>query len=116
MPLPPHNSTVQTNGASGLATHRSRERRRRINMTAPRRLLSRLSLLAVVALVAACGTPAAQAPQATSAPAATQAPAATAAPAQPAANGPELTMWTWKVFHVPGLEAVAKNFEAKEGI
>lgn len=25
-------------------------------------------------------------------------------------------MWTWKVFHVPGLEAIAKNFEAETGI
>lgn len=29
---------------------------------------------------------------------------------------PELTMWTWKLFHVPGLEAIAKNFEAQAGI
>jgi multiple sugar transport system substrate-binding protein len=28
----------------------------------------------------------------------------------------ELTMWTWKIFHVPGLEAVAANFEAETGI
>ncbi|MBZ0298233.1 MAG: ABC transporter substrate-binding protein [Anaerolineae bacterium] len=28
----------------------------------------------------------------------------------------ELTMWTWKIFHVPGLEAVAANFEADTGI
>src|SRR5512146_780414 len=28
----------------------------------------------------------------------------------------ELTMWTWKLNHVPGLEAVAKDFEAKTGI
>ncbi|MBZ0296218.1 MAG: ABC transporter substrate-binding protein [Anaerolineae bacterium] len=27
-----------------------------------------------------------------------------------------LTMWTWKIFHVPGLEAVAANFEAETGI
>ncbi|OQA44159.1 MAG: glycerol-3-phosphate transporter periplasmic binding protein [Chloroflexi bacterium ADurb.Bin325] len=25
-------------------------------------------------------------------------------------------MWTWKVFHVPGLEAIAKNFEETEGV
>ncbi len=25
-------------------------------------------------------------------------------------------MWTWKVAHVPGLQAIAKNFEAKTGI
>ena len=24
-------------------------------------------------------------------------------------------MWTWKVAHVPGLETIAKNFEAKTG-
>jgi multiple sugar transport system substrate-binding protein len=75
-----------------------------------------LSLFALVTLVAACGTNATPIVQSTSAPAATKAPDATAAPAQPAATGPELTMWTWKVFHVPGLEAVAKNFEAKEGV
>ncbi len=28
----------------------------------------------------------------------------------------ELTMWTWKIFHVPGLQAVADNFEAETGI
>jgi multiple sugar transport system substrate-binding protein len=28
----------------------------------------------------------------------------------------ELTMWTWKIFHVPGLEAIAANFEAETGI
>lgn len=28
----------------------------------------------------------------------------------------ELTMWTWKIFHVPGLEVVAANFEAETGI
>lgn len=28
----------------------------------------------------------------------------------------ELTMWTWKLNHKPGLEAVAKDFEAKTGI
>ena len=27
-----------------------------------------------------------------------------------------LDMWTWKIFHVPGLEAVAANFEAETGI
>src|SRR5260221_7482450 len=32
------------------------------------------------------------------------------------AAGVELRMWTWKLFHGPGLEAVAKNFEAKTGI
>jgi ABC-type glycerol-3-phosphate transport system substrate-binding protein len=28
----------------------------------------------------------------------------------------ELDFWTWKIFHVPGLEAVAANFEAETGI
>jgi ABC-type glycerol-3-phosphate transport system substrate-binding protein len=27
-----------------------------------------------------------------------------------------LTMWTWKIAHVPGLKAIAQNFEAKTGI
>ncbi len=83
-------------------------------MNVPRRVLGQLSLtLLIPLLVAACGAPAATAPQATTAPQAN----ATAAPvAATIAAGPELTMWTWKVFHVPGLEAVAKNFEAKEGI
>jgi len=42
------------------------------------------------------------------------APAAT--PSAPAEKPVELTMWTWKVFHVPGLEAIAKNFEKETGI
>lgn len=28
----------------------------------------------------------------------------------------ELDMWTWKIFHVPGLEAIAANFETETGI
>jgi multiple sugar transport system substrate-binding protein len=57
-----------------------------------------LSLLLVAAFaLSACGV---------KAPAATQAPA----------KAVELTMWTWKVNHVPGLQAVAKDFEAKTGI
>ncbi|MCP4165793.1 MAG: carbohydrate ABC transporter substrate-binding protein [Chloroflexi bacterium] len=49
------------------------------------------------------------------------APAAPAAPAQEpaeeAAEAPtELSLWTWKIFHVPGLKAIAKNFEEKTGI
>ena len=71
-----------------------------------------LSLLLIVAFaLSACGAPAA----ATQAPANQQpeAPAATQAPAKEAVA---LTMWTWKVNHVPGLEAVAKDFEAKTGI
>jgi ABC-type glycerol-3-phosphate transport system substrate-binding protein len=27
-----------------------------------------------------------------------------------------LTMWTWKIAHIPGLQAIAKDFEAKTGI
>lgn len=42
----------------------------------------------------------------------TTAPEVTATTAGPV----ELTMWTWKINHVPGLEAVAKDFEAKTGI
>jgi multiple sugar transport system substrate-binding protein len=63
-----------------------------------------LSLLLVAAFIlAACG---AKVP-------------ATSAPASGGDSGKspvELTMWTWKVNHVPGLEAVAKDFEAKTGI
>ncbi|HMB23507.1 MAG: ABC transporter substrate-binding protein [Chloroflexota bacterium] len=77
-----------------------------------------LSLLLIGTMIlSACGA------QAPATPAATQAPAteasATEAPATeaPAGNEPvELTMWTWKLNHVPGLEAVAKNFEAETGI
>ena len=54
-------------------------------------------LTIIMAMVAAC------------APAATQTPTAAPAPAK------TLTMWTWKVAHVAGLEAIAKNFEAKTG-
>ena len=85
-------------------------------MNTPRRVLARLSLLVLVPMIAAaCGSPATPAAQPTAAPQATPVPAATTVPTQ-AAAAPELTLWTWKVFHVPGLEAVAKNFEAKEGI
>jgi ABC-type glycerol-3-phosphate transport system substrate-binding protein len=60
-----------------------------------------MSLLLVAAFIlAACGAPAPAKPAATEAP----------------AKAVELTMWTWKVNHVPGLEAVAKDFEAKTGI
>lgn len=68
-------------------------------------------LLALTMIITACA-------QTPAAPAVTQkAPAE--APATEAATEPaavELTMWTWKVNHVPGLEAVAKNFEAETGI
>ena len=85
-------------------------------MTAPRRTtLGRFATIAIVAMtVAACGTPATQAPQATTAPSSNQT-QATTAPAQPASDV-GLTMWTWKLFHVPGLQAIAKNYEAKTGI
>ena len=33
-----------------------------------------------------------------------------------AGNGVTLTMWTWKVFHVPAWQAVAKAFKAQTGI
>ena len=84
-------------------------------MTAPRRTLSRFAAVALVSLtVAACGTPATQAPQPTAAPQSDQT-QATSAPAEPASDV-SLTMWTWKLFHVPGLQAIAKNYEAKTGI
>jgi ABC-type glycerol-3-phosphate transport system substrate-binding protein len=70
------------------------------------KLLAVFMLLAVVA--SACG------PATTAAP--TQ-PSEATQPPQPTGAGPvELTFWTWKVNHVPGLEAVAKNFEAETGI
>ncbi len=81
------------------------------------KVLYTLSLLLVgVMILSACGTPAtatqAPAPQAPE----TQAPVPAATEA-PATSAPvELTMWTWKLNHVPGLEAVAKNFEAQTGI
>src|SRR2546427_12710461 len=28
----------------------------------------------------------------------------------------KLTMWTWKIAHIPGLQAIAKDFEARTGI
>jgi multiple sugar transport system substrate-binding protein len=77
-------------------------------------VLTKFAAFALVSLiVAACATPAAPAPQAaTTAPQQEQ---ATAAPAAPAA-GTELTMWTWKLFHVPALEQIAKNYEDKTGV
>src|SRR5436190_16987615 len=70
------------------------------------KLLAWFMLLAVV--VSACG------PATTAAP--TQ-PSDATQPPQPTSAAPvELTFWTWKVNHVPGLEAVAKNFEAQTGI
>jgi multiple sugar transport system substrate-binding protein len=75
-----------------------------------------LSLLLLFAmLLSACTQatppPAAQ-PQSTNPPA--QAPANPTEP--PAQAKVELAMWTWKLNHKPGLEAVAKAFEEKTGI
>jgi ABC-type glycerol-3-phosphate transport system substrate-binding protein len=70
------------------------------------RMLSMLVAFVVLSLIlAACAlvTPTPPAP-------------AEAPPPTPAEAPKELTMWTWKLFHVPGLEAIAKNFEAKTGI
>jgi multiple sugar transport system substrate-binding protein len=41
---------------------------------------------------------------------------APAAKEEPAKSAVELTMWTWKLNHLPGLQAVAKNFETETGI
>jgi ABC-type glycerol-3-phosphate transport system substrate-binding protein len=79
-----------------------------------RKILCSLSLLLLSAmLLSACAQTAPTATTQVSNPAA-QAPAnPSVAPAQP---NVELTMWTWKLNHKPGLEAVAKDFEAKTGI
>ena len=71
--------------------------------------LSLVLLCAMLLSACAQATPAAPA-QAPANPAAAQ---PTEPPAQPKV---ELTMWTWKLNHKPGLDAVAKNFEAKTGI
>ena len=44
------------------------------------------------------------------------APSANAPKAADANAKPDLTMWTWKIFHVPALEAIAANFEKDTGI
>ncbi len=78
-----------------------------------------LSLMLVAAFIlSACGTQQATPTQApANPPAATEAPTNPPAATEAPAKGPvELTMWTWKLNHVPGLEAVAKNFEAQTGI
>jgi multiple sugar transport system substrate-binding protein len=59
-------------------------------------------LLVSVMLFSACTTPAT--------------PTTSAATEPPAQTPVELTMWTWKLNHVPGLEAVAANFESQTGI
>jgi len=67
-----------------------------------------LFTFAIVSLIAAaCAAPPAAAPGAAGQP--------TTAPAQ-STEPVELTMWTWKVFHVPGLEQIAKDYEAKTGV
>ncbi len=43
--------------------------------------------------------------------------APTAAPEEAAEDGPEtLTMWTWKAFHIPGLEALAERYAEETGV
>ncbi len=39
-----------------------------------------------------------------------------AAPITAQDDGPTLTMWTWKAFHIPGLEAVGEAFAEETGI
>jgi ABC-type glycerol-3-phosphate transport system substrate-binding protein len=78
-----------------------------------RKIFYSLSLLLLCAmLLSACAQPTPTAPAQSSNPPA-QAANPTVAPEQPKV---ELTMWTWKLNHKPGLEAVAKDFEAKTGI
>ena len=78
-------------------------------MTVSHRVFRPLAALALLSLVMAACAPATQPAK----------PAAegTTAPAQAEKAAPEeLNLWTWKIFHVPGLEAVAKNFEEKTGV
>jgi ABC-type glycerol-3-phosphate transport system substrate-binding protein len=78
-----------------------------------RKIFYSLSLLLLCAMLfSACAQPTPTAPAQSSNPPA-QAANPTVAPEQPKV---ELTMWTWKLNHKPGLEAVAKDFEAKTGI
>lgn len=78
-------------------------------MFTKKRMFSMMVVLVFLSLmVAAC------APAAPAAPA--EAPAEAPAAEAPAEAPVELTMWTWKIFHVPGLEAIAKNFEDETGI
>jgi ABC-type glycerol-3-phosphate transport system substrate-binding protein len=73
-----------------------------------------LCLLLLLSLVlAACGDDA----TATQAPAASNTAAGANSAASPAASGTgvELSMWTWKIAHVAGLQAVAANYQAKTG-
>jgi ABC-type glycerol-3-phosphate transport system substrate-binding protein len=68
-----------------------------------KKLWALLSLLLIATmLLAACGP----APEATDTPA-----------AEPPPEGPvTLTMWTWKAFHLPGLEALAEQYSAETGV
>jgi len=68
-----------------------------------KKLWALLSLLLVATmLLAACGP----------APEATDTPAAEAPPEGPVT----LTMWTWKAFHLPGLEALAEQYFEETGV
>ncbi len=72
-------------------------------------------MLAMAGIILSACAPSTPSAQPATAEAPTTAPQTEAA--APTATAPvELTLWTWKVNHVPGLEAVAKNFEAKTGI
>jgi ABC-type glycerol-3-phosphate transport system substrate-binding protein len=78
-----------------------------------RKIFYSLSVLLLCAMLfSACAQPTPTAPAQGSNPPAQPA-NPTVAPQQPKV---ELTMWTWKLNHKPGLEAVAKEFEAKTGI
>ncbi len=81
-------------------------------MTTRKGILATLSVAVLMSLaLSACAAPAPK----TAAPAETGTEQKAAEPAQPT-EAVELTMWTWKIFHVPGLEAIAKNFKDKTGI
>lgn len=79
--------------------------------------MTTLIFTVIVALLAACApaSPAAAPTTAAAAPTTAAAAPTTAAATTAPAAGKTLTMWTWKVAHVAGLEAIAKNFEAKTG-
>lgn len=77
----------------------------------PKYAMRAMIITVVLAMLLAACAPAAS----TQAPSATQAGGGAAATSKPAASG-SLTMWTWKVAHVPGLEAIAANFEKETGV
>ena len=90
-------------------------------MLAPKRplVVSAVSLIFVL-ILSACGAspqaPSTTAEQGAESPAADSSAAAPAsAAADSSGSDAALTMWTWKLSHVPGLEAIAKNFEAETG-